>query len=42
MCHCFDDVDELSASEREEILESHTREELEAELSDDELATLTA
>ncbi|MCU4741075.1 hypothetical protein OB955_12735 [Halobacteria archaeon AArc-m2/3/4] len=40
MCHCFEDVTELSADEREEIVESHTRAELEAELDDDELSTL--
>ena len=40
MCHCFEDATELSAEEREDVLESHSREELEAELDDDELAAL--
>ncbi|MFC4541202.1 hypothetical protein ACFO5R_04585 [Halosolutus amylolyticus] len=37
MCHCFEDVRDLSAEEREDVLDSHTREELEAELSTAEL-----
>ncbi len=40
MCHCFEDATELSAEEREDVVESHSREELEAELDDDELAAL--
>ncbi|WP_265109746.1 hypothetical protein [Halosolutus halophilus] len=37
MCHCFEDVRDLSAEEREDVLESHDREEPEAELSAAEL-----
>ncbi|WP_276254808.1 hypothetical protein [Halomontanus rarus] len=40
MCHCFEDVSELTADERAEIVESHTRAELEAELDEDDLSTL--
>ncbi|WP_256527483.1 hypothetical protein [Natrinema marinum] len=42
MCHHFETVTELDAEEREEILESHSEDELAAELSDDELEALTA
>ena len=42
MCHHFESVTELGADEREDVLESHDQEELEAELSDEELEALTA
>ncbi|MDG5757931.1 hypothetical protein QA600_01060 [Natronococcus sp. A-GB1] len=42
MCHHFESVDELDAEERTDVLESHTDEELEAELSEAELEALTA
>ncbi|AGB36146.1 MULTISPECIES: hypothetical protein [Natronococcus] len=42
MCHHFESVDELDAEERADVLESHSDEELEAELSEDELEALTA
>ena len=42
MCHHFESVTELDAEERDDVLESHDREELEAELSEDELEALTA
>ena len=42
MCHHFESATELDAEEREDVLESHDREELEAELSEDELEALTA
>ncbi|WP_275040324.1 hypothetical protein [Natronococcus jeotgali] len=42
MCHHFESVFELDAEERADVLESHSDEELEAELSDDELEALTA
>lgn len=38
MCHCFTSVDELT--ERDELLEEHTVEELRAEYTDDELEKL--
>jgi hypothetical protein len=40
MCHCFADVDELSESERAELVDEHSTDELEAELSPAELETL--
>ncbi len=40
MCHCFEAVDDLSETERTEMLESHTEAELRAELSDDDLTKL--
>lgn len=42
MCHHFESVTELEAEEREDVLESHSDAELEAELSDEELEALTA
>ncbi|SEQ96695.1 hypothetical protein [Natrinema salaciae] len=42
MCHHFKSITELDAEEREDVLDSHSRAELEAELSDDELEALTA
>lgn len=42
MCHHFESVTDLEAEEREDVLESHDQEELEAELSDEELEALTA
>ncbi|WP_275039579.1 hypothetical protein [Natrinema versiforme] len=42
MCHHFESVTELDAEEREDILDSHTRAALEAELSDEELEALSA
>ena len=42
MCHHFESVTDLEAEEREEVLEFHDDEELEAELSDEELEALTA
>ena len=42
MCHHFESVDELDAEEQTDVLESHTDAELEAELSEDELESLTA
>lgn len=42
MCHHFESVTELDEEERADVLESHDREELEAELSDAELEALTA
>ncbi len=40
MCHCFESVDELSESEREEIVSEHSEAELRAEYSSEELETL--
>ena len=40
MCHCFESINELSAKERTEIVESHTEEELRAECTPEELKTL--
>jgi len=42
MCHHFESVTELEPEAREEILESHSEAELEAELSEAELDALTA
>ncbi|MFC6716248.1 hypothetical protein ACFQGT_07920 [Natrialbaceae archaeon GCM10025810] len=42
MCHHFEDVTKLGEDEREEVLEFHEEEELEAELSDEELESLRA
>ena len=44
MCHHLDDfdVETLSEAEREEILESHTDEELEAEFDEAELEAIGA
>lgn len=42
MCHHFESVSELDAEERADVLESHSDEELEAALSEDELEALTA
>ena len=44
MCHHLDDfdVETLSESERADILESHTAEELEAEFDEAELETIGA
>lgn len=42
MCHHFEAIAELDADEREEVLESHSADELEDELSDEELEALTA
>ncbi|WP_436346727.1 hypothetical protein [Natronorubrum sp. FCH18a] len=42
MCHHFESVTDLEAEEREDVLESHERAELEAKLSDEELEALTA
>lgn len=40
MCHCFESVDELSETEREEILDEHSEAELRAEYSAEELEKL--
>lgn len=40
MCHCFGAVDELSESERREVRETHTLDELRAEYSAEELEQL--
>ncbi|MFC4436391.1 MULTISPECIES: hypothetical protein [Natrialbaceae] len=42
MCHHFEPITELSEEERTDVLESHSREELEEELSEDELEALVA
>ncbi|WP_256464813.1 hypothetical protein [Halosolutus gelatinilyticus] len=42
MCHHFESVTDLDAEEREEVLESHSEDELEEELSAEELEALTA
>lgn len=42
MCHHFESVTELDTEEREGVLDSHSRAELEAELSDEELEALSA
>ncbi|WP_280842091.1 hypothetical protein [Natronococcus sp. JC468] len=42
MCHHFESVSELDAEERADVLESHSDEELEEALSEDELEALTA
>ncbi|WP_255682119.1 hypothetical protein [Natrinema sp. SYSU A 869] len=42
MCHHFESVSDLEAEEREDVLESHSEDELKAELSEDELEALTA
>lgn len=42
MCHHFEDITELSADERADVLESHSMAELEEELREDELEALTA
>ncbi|WP_256558415.1 hypothetical protein [Salinilacihabitans rarus] len=42
MCHHFEDVRELDAEEREEVLEFHDEEELEEELTEEEREALTA
>lgn len=42
MCHHFEDVTELSAEERTDVLESHSEAELEEKLDEDELKALTA
>jgi hypothetical protein len=40
MCHCFGDVTELNEAQRDELLEEHSVDELEAELSGAELEAL--
>lgn len=40
MCHCFGDVHDLTAEERQEILAEHSPEELRAEYSAEELDAL--
>lgn len=40
MCHCFGDVTDLSEAQREELLEEHSVDELETELSGAELEAL--
>lgn len=40
MCHCFGSVDDLSESEREEIVTEHSEDELRAEYSTKELEKL--
>jgi len=40
MCHCFESIDELSPEERDEIVASHTEDELRAECTPEELKTL--
>ncbi|MGQ3412452.1 hypothetical protein ACT4ML_09330 [Natrinema sp. LN54] len=42
MCHHFESVTELDAEEREDVLDAHSKAELEAELSDEALEALTA
>ncbi|WP_408959571.1 hypothetical protein [Natrinema sp. 74] len=42
MCHHFETATELDAEEREELLEFHSEDELEAELDDEDLEALTA
>ena len=42
MCHCCIDVEALDAEEKREVLESHSRAELAAELGEDGLAELEA
>jgi hypothetical protein len=40
MCHCFNDLTEMSDEERAEVLEEHSAEALRAEYSSEELETL--
>ncbi|WP_279387658.1 hypothetical protein [Natrarchaeobius chitinivorans] len=40
MCHCFESVDDLSESERKEIVTEHSTDELRAEYSSEELEKL--
>lgn len=40
MCHCFEDITELSEAERADVLESHSTEELHAEYSASEREAL--
>ena len=40
MCHCFSDLTEMSETERTELLEEHSTDELRAEYSAEELETL--
>ncbi|XVH31865.1 hypothetical protein ACNS7O_01420 [Haloferacaceae archaeon DSL9] len=40
MCHCFESIDELTAEERADVLESHTEDELRAECTSEELEQL--
>ena len=40
MCHCYKPVAEMSETERTEITEEHTVEELKAEYSPEELTAL--
>lgn len=40
MCHCHTSLEDLSDEERAELLETHSIEELKAEHSEEELATL--
>ncbi|WP_306055345.1 hypothetical protein [Natronococcus wangiae] len=42
MCHHFESITELSDEERADVLESHTEDELEEELSEDELEALAS
>lgn len=41
MCHHFESVAELGEEERADVLESHSDEDLEDELTEDELEALT-
>lgn len=40
MCHCFGAIEEMSETERAELRDEHTVEELQAEYSSDELEGL--
>ena len=42
MCHHFESISELGAEERADVLKSHSEDELEEELNEDELEALTA
>lgn len=41
MCHHFESISELSEDERADVRESHSDEDLEDELTEDELEALT-
>lgn len=40
MCHCFNDLSEMSEAERTELVDEHSTDELRAEYSAEELDTL--
>jgi len=40
MCHCFEDLGDMTDKERTEMLEEHSAEELRAEYTSDELEHL--